>query len=285
MIGLEHNPDQIPAGIGLIEAIVLGLVEGLTEFLPVSSTGHLILANRILDLAESPLTIGIQFGAITAILVLYWERLWQALTGSFQPAPAGGDGPPNLLVQIMVAALPAAVLGLLLGDWIEQRMFSPGFVAATMTIGGVGLLLLESWVRHRSATVYDQLALVPYRTAFWIGMWQCLALLPGTSRSAATIAGALILGLSRTAAAEISFLVGLPILYGACMLEMTQHYEVVTGPLLLPMLVATVIAFLSALVVVRPFVHYLRHHSFAVFAVYRIGAGLLITLGCLRGAL
>ena len=126
---------------------------------------------------------------------------------------------------------------------------------------------------------------MPYQTALWIGVWQCVALLPGTSRSAATIAGALLLGLSRTAAAEISFLVGLPILYGACLLKIFQHHELLSGPLLEPMLVATSAAFVSALLVVRPFVHYLRRHTFAVFAVYRIAAGLLIVAGIAKGIL
>ena len=280
------NPDEIEAGIGLFDALVLGLVEGLTEFLPVSSTGHLILANHMLGLSESPLTVGIQFGAITAILVLYWHRLWAALASGLARAEPGAAAAPNLLLQIAVAAVPAAVLGLALGDWIEHNLFSVKFVAATMTLGGILLLVLEFWLRRKGgAERLGTLAQMPYQTAFWIGMWQCLALLPGTSRSAATIAGALLLGLSRTAAAEISFLVGLPILYGACLLKIFQHHELLSGPLLQPMLVATSAAFVSALVVVRPFVRYLRRHTFAVFAVYRIAAGLLIVAGITQGLL
>lgn len=270
--------------IGFVDAIVLGIVEGLTEFLPVSSTGHLILTNRMLGLVESPtMTIGIQFGAISAILVLYWRRLLHSLRAALRPPPAGQARPPNLLLQIVVAALPAAVLGLLAEDWIEAHLFSPGFVAGTITVGGVLLLVLEGWLRRGRRAETTDLAAMSYRTAFWIGVWQCLALLPGTSRSGATIAGALVLGLSRPAAAEFSFLVGLPILYGACAVKLASDWERVVGPLLMPMVVGTVMAFLSAIAVVVPFVRFLRARTFAPFAVYRIVAGLLVAAACLAG--
>ncbi|MGE3175047.1 MAG: undecaprenyl-diphosphate phosphatase [Planctomycetota bacterium] len=274
--------------VSVADAIWLGIVEGLTEFLPVSSTGHLIVTNRLLGLAETPLTVGIQLGAISAILVLYWRRLWDAARRMVTPAKAG-TRQPNLLLQIVIAALPAAVLGLLFDDLIEGYLFSAEFVAATMTIGGLLLLWLEQHLARRARRNGGgadapgggaDLAAMSYRTALWVGMFQCLALLPGTSRSGATIAGALLLGLSRTAAAEFSFLVGLPILYGACGVKLLTDWDAFAGPLLLPMLVGTVVSFLSALVVVRPFVAFLRRHTFAPFAIYRLVAGLLLAAGC-----
>jgi len=224
--------------------------------------------------------IGIQMGAITAILVLYWRRLWEALR---RVHPGRLRSEPNLLLQIVVAAAPAAVLGLVADHWLEAHLFTAEFVAGTMTVGGVLLLWLD---RHLAPTVTaagSELAAMRYRTALGIGAFQCLALLPGTSRSAATIAGALLLGLSRTAAAEFSFLVGLPILYGACGVKMLHDWRLVSGPLLWPMVVGTVVAFLTALVVVRPFVAFLRAHTFAPFAIYRVGAGLLLLLACVIG--
>ena len=273
---------QDPAShISLLDAVWLGLVEGLTEFLPVSSTGHLIVANRLLGLAESPLTIGIQLGAISAILVLYWRPLFDALRGA---ASLRASEQPNLLLQIAVAAAPAALLGLLCDDWIEERLFSAEFVALTMAVGGVLLLWVERLVRGRTARV-DSLLSMPYSTALAIGGFQCLALLPGTSRSGATIAGALLLGLTRTAAAEFSFLVGLPILYGAGVLKLAKEWELVSGPLLMPMVVGTVVSFVSALVVVRPFVAFLRAHTFAPFAWYRLLGGALLFALCASGAI
>ena len=273
-------PQEPGPSLTLLDAAWLGLVEGLTEFLPVSSTGHLIVANRLLGLAESPLTIGIQLGAITAILVLYGERLWQAVLAIVSPVTtAAAPRESNLLLQIVVAAMPAAVLGLLFDDWIESRLFSAEFVAVTMTLGGVLLLWLERVLRRRPALHGDGRAM-SYRMAFWIGCFQCLALLPGTSRSGATIAGALILGMSRTAAAEFSFLIGLPILYGACAVKLLKNWDQVSGPLLYPMVIGTLVAFVSALAVVKQFVAFLRGHTFVPFAIYRLMAGCLLIVGC-----
>lgn len=274
---------QDGAGVpSLLDAIVLGLVEGLTEFLPVSSTGHLIVAGHLLDCSNPTLEIGIQTGAITAILVLYARRLLDAAGQALRPV----RGQPNLLVQILVAALPAGVLGLLLDDWMEAHLFRTGVVATTMVAGGVALLLLERWLRRRpTGTAPIGLAAMSYRTAFAIGLVQCLALVPGTSRSAATIGGALLLGVSRIGAAEFSFLVGLPILYGACGMKLFKSIDELRGPLLVPFAVATVVAFLSALVVVRPFVWFLRLHSFAPFAWYRITAGAALAALACAGAI
>ena len=275
---------QEPSAIGLFEAIVLGLVEGLTEFLPISSTGHLIVAQRLLGMqaseANNVFAIGIQLGAISAILVLYWKRLWAATRTVLQPDPAR----PNLLLQIFVAAVPAVVLGLLFDDLIDEHLFSSRVVAGTVLVGGVLLLWLERFLRARGRGG-GEVATMSYRTALGIGLWQCLALVPGTSRAAATIAGALLLGLSRTAAAEFSFLVGLPILYGAALYKLLGYRAMLHGELLTAFVVGSVVAFLSALAVVVPFVAYLRRHDFRPFAWYRIVAGLVLVWLCWRGLL
>lgn len=268
--------------MSLFDALVLGLVEGVTEFLPISSTGHLIVAQRLLGHGESAtnnvFAIGIQMGAITAILVLYWQRLLTAARTAWRPAA----GAPNLLWQIAIAALPAATVGLLLDDWIDANLFSSRVVAATLVVGGVLLLWLERIVA-RSQAPGIELEHMSYRTAAWIGCFQCLALVPGTSRAGATIAGALLLGLSRTAAAEFSFLVGLPILYGASLWKLLGHADLLRADVLPAFAVGTLVSFLSAIVVVRPFVRFLRDHTFAPFAWYRIIGGALLAWLCWRG--
>ncbi|MCR9248524.1 MAG: undecaprenyl-diphosphate phosphatase [bacterium] len=275
------------AGPDLVDAVILGIVEGLTEFLPVSSTGHLIVTREFLGLGASPennlFVVGIQIGAITAILVLYWRRLLDALRTCLQPATGTGDTRRyNLLWQIAVAAVPAVVLGLLAEDWIDSHLFSAWVVAITMLIGGLLLLLLERLIRHRTSARED-LGVMTYPVALGIGLFQCLALIPGTSRSGATIAGAMLLGMSRTAAAEFSFLVGLPILYGAAIYKLIKAGDTLDGESLPPFLVGTAISFVSAIVVVKPFVAFLRRHTFAPFAWYRILAGGILGWLCWAG--
>ncbi|MFT4515548.1 MAG: undecaprenyl-diphosphatase [Planctomycetota bacterium] len=273
--------------LGWFEATVLGIVEGLTEFLPVSSTGHLIVAQRMLGLPEgdasNTFAIGIQIGAITAILVLYWRRLIDAMRTVAKPQA----GKPNLLWQIMIAAIPAGIIGLLFEKWIDANLFSAKVVAYTLVIGGVLLLILERFVKNRPETIED-LSSMSYRKAFYIGLWQCLALVPGTSRSGATISGALILGLSRTAAAEFSFLVGLPILYGASIYTLISMRDALNSDMIMPLVVGTVVSFLAAMAVVKPFVAFLRQHNFVPFAWYRIVVGIalivLISTGYLASA-
>jgi undecaprenyl-diphosphatase len=270
--------------IGLLDAVVLGLVEGLTEFLPISSTGHLIVAQRLLRLPAGEVAnvfaIGIQIGAISAILVLYWRRLLAAMRTVLVPL----RGQPNLWWQIALAAMPAALLGLCADDWIDAHLFSAPVVAAAMLGGGVVLLLLERWLRCRRVRGLE-LGEVSYACALAIGLCQCFALVPGTSRSAATIAGALVFGLSRTAAAEFSFLVGLPILYGASLFKLVKHRSSLHADVLPPLLLATLVSFATALAIVVPFVRFLRHHTFVPFAWYRLIAGALLAWLCWRGLL
>ena len=266
------NPADLPSWW---DAVVLGVVEGVTEFLPISSTGHLIVAQRALGYSAGETTnafnIVIQIGAITAILALYWRRLFAAAA-----AFRGGSGRgPNLIWQIGIAAAPVALVGLALHGWLREVLFSPRVVAGALMLGGLLLLLLERYLRRRPAAGVE-IAEMTYGTALWIGLWQCLALVPGTSRSGATIAGALVLGMRRTAAAEFSFLVGLPILYGASLVELYTLRESLHGGLLAPLCIAAGVAFLAALVVVKPFVAFLARHDFRVFAYYRIAAGAVI---------
>lgn len=278
-------PQALTAGlvepIGTWHALILGIVEGLTEFLPVSSTGHLIVANSWLGRSDPAMEVAIQAGAITAIVVLYWRRLFDALRTVARPV---GDR-TNLLWLLLVAALPAAVVGILCGDWIEANLFSVRTVAWALILGGVVLWGLERWYARRPQAASRPLEGMTLRHAFGIGVCQCLALIPGTSRSAATIAGGLVFGYARTAAAEFSFLVGLPILYGASLLKLRHDGARLTGPLLPDFLVATGVSFVTALLVVGPFVAFLRRHTFVPFAIYRIAFGALLLVLIGRGAI
>ncbi|MEC8650995.1 MAG: undecaprenyl-diphosphate phosphatase [Planctomycetota bacterium] len=266
-----------------LDAVVLGVVEGVTEFLPVSSTGHLIVAQRALGLGSSPamnaFAIGIQLGAISAILALYWRPLVEAA----RALGRRGDARPNLLYLIAVAAAPAAALGLLLEDVIDDYLFSPWVVAGALVVGGVLLLALERHVDGRAPSGLE-VADVSYRAALAIGFWQCLALIPGTSRSGASIGGAMMLGLSRTAAAEFSFLLGLPVLYGASTVKLITLGGALSD-MLVPVIIGTSVSFCAALVVVRPFLAFLRRRDFRLFAYYRIAAGGALFVMLAAGAL
>ncbi len=270
-------------GVGVWHALLLGIVEGLTEFLPVSSTGHLIVVNRLLGHENPTLEIGIQAGAITAIAVLYRARLLAAARDLL--ARRAGPG-PNLLTLIVTAALPAIALGLLADDWLEARLMTPRVVALTTLAGGALLIMLEGWLagrRARGVILQGTVASMSLLQALGIGLFQTLALVPGVSRSGSTIAGALLLGFTRGAAAEFSFLVGLPILYGACLLKLWKVRTTLHGALLVDLLVAAVAAFVTAALVVRPFVRFVQRRTFLPFAVYRVVVGIAMLAWLGRG--
>ncbi len=259
-----------PGPLGPLEAALLGLVEGLTEFLPVSSTGHLILTSWLLgrtgDAGLEAYEIVIQSGAILAVLGLYRERVAEMLRGLAGRDPAGR----RLLVNLAVGVFPALVLGVLLKKPIDRWLFHPGPVAAALAIGGLVMLACEPLRRRR---VEDGVGLeqLGWRQALAIGLVQCVAMWPGTSRSLATILGGLAVGLRPPAAAEFSFLLALPTLLAA-----TGYSLLKDGPLIaasvtpLSALVGIVVAMVSAGLAVKGFVHWLGHHGLQPFAVYRI---------------
>ncbi len=280
---LCHPAEEAVGVVDWTFALVMGLVEGITEFLPISSTGHLILTADLFGREAGAFLIAIQMGAITAILLLYWRRLWDALgqmlRGS-EPGGASGEAQQaqrvNLLWLILAAALPPAALGLLFGDFIHEQLFDPAVVATAMVLGGIVFLVLERWHRQRTEDSYRSVARMTVGQALILGVFQSLALFPGTSRSGAVMVGALVLGFRRTAAAEFSFLVGLPLLYGASLRELCSRGLGATP--LDEVLIALAASFVSALVVVKPFVRFLGNHTFVPFAWYRILVGGVVAL-------
>ena len=251
-------------------AIVLGIVEGLTEFLPVSSTGHLILVGHWMgftgDLAGT-FEVVIQLGAILAVVVEARAMLLRHLRR------LGTPGSRSFFLNLVVAFLPAAVLGVMCHDAIKTQLFNPRNVAWALIVGAVAIFIVERWhPRMRTQTVEA----IGMRQALGIGVAQCAALFPGFSRAAATILGGLLAGLDRPTAAQFSFLLAIPTLAGAAVLDLAKSYDTLTGPDLGWMGVGFVVAFFSAWAAVRWFIRFVSHHSLAWFGAYRLLVGILV---------
>ncbi len=261
-----------------LDAILLGLVEGITEFLPISSTGHLILTQSLLglegDAVERQLII-IQGAAILAVCWEYRVRLWETATRFFVAAPAR-----RFVLNLFVAFLPLAILGLLFEDAIESALFAPIPVAIALIVGGFVILWAEGRQHRESiATVDDMTAL----DALKIGLFQALALMPGTSRSAATIIGGLFIGMQRRAATEFSFFIAIPTLLAATAYKLWQARDTLTTAELQPLAISSAVAFISALLAVRFLIRFVSRHSFASFAWYRIAFGIIILVTAWTG--
>jgi undecaprenyl-diphosphatase len=253
-----------------ITAILLGIVEGITEYLPVSSTGHLILATELLgyDAQKWALfNIAIQPGAILAILVLYWRTFRDVIVGLTGLEPDSIAFTRNLLI----AFTPAVVLGLILGDQIELLLENAGIVAASLVIGGIAILIVE---RLAKPVDLGGVSKVSLRQSTLIGLVQCLAMIPGVSRSGATILGAMALGVDRKTAAEFSFFLAVPTLTGATAMQLYKHGAGMTAEDMRLIAIGFVVAFIVALAVVKVFVTVVSRIGFAPFAWYRIIAGL-----------
>jgi undecaprenyl-diphosphatase len=256
-----------------LTAILLGIVEGLTEFVPVSSTGHLILASELFgyDAATwAMFNVVIQLGAILAVVVQYWRTFWDAGVGVLKLEPAGLRFARNLLV----AFIPSAVLGLLLKDQIDVMLGSPSIVGWALIAGGIAILVIEKASRPGPDT---GVADIPLKKVIGIGLAQCVSMIPGVSRSGATIMGALAMGVGRKTAAEFSFFLAVPTMVGASTLELADNWNRFpagnTGVGWDEIAIGFVVSFVVAFAVIRAFVAYVSRHGFAPFAWYRIVAG------------
>lgn len=257
----------------LLIAIILGIVEGVTEFLPVSSTGHLILATELLGFDSekwAAFNVIIQLGAILAIVVLYWRTFWAVLDGMMRAKPTSW----RFVRNVLIGFLPSAILGFLLIDRIEAMLGNPEIVAVALIAGGIAILAVERIVTR---TPIVGVAEMPVRTAVGVGIIQCLSMIPGVSRSGATIMGGLSLGVDRRTAAEFSFFLAVPTMTGATTLELVKHRDALlagaSGVGFGTVAVGFVVSFIVAIVVVKAFVHYISRNGFAPFAWYRILAG------------
>ena len=255
----------------LITVILLGIVEGLTEFLPVSSTGHLILASELLgyDSAQwAMFNVVIQLGAIMAVVVLYWRTFWAVAMGLLRMEPVSW----RFLRNLLVAFIPAVVIGLALHNYIEALLGAPKVVAVALVVGGVAILVIERLVKN---TYFHGIADIPLLRVIGIGFIQCLAMVPGVSRSGATIMGALALGVERRTAAEFSFFLAIPTMLGATTLELVKYHDQLTSDAVGwgDIGIGLVVSFIVAILVIKWFVGIVSRHGFGPFAWYRIIAG------------
>ena len=266
--------------LDIIKSIAFGIVEGVTEFLPISSTGHLILLEDLLHMDQpaeffNVYKVVIQLGAIMAVVVLYWSRLWPF--GKTKSASAK-RATWQLWGKVVIACIPAVVAGYFLDDIVDAKLSTPFVVAAMLIVYGIAFIVVEKMCRGKEFRI-NKLSSLDNKTALFIGFFQILALIPGTSRSGATILGAMLLGVGRTAAAEFSFFLGIPIMFGASGLKILKYFlagNSFTGEQWIILITGTIVSFLVALVAIRTFIGYLKKHSFTAFGIYRIVLGIVV---------
>jgi len=255
----------------LLKTIVIGIVEGLTEFLPISSTGHIILAEQLLDF-EGPegkvFEIVIQLGAILAVCVLYYAKIFATIGGVIRRDPVS----TRFALAVIVAFLPAVVIGVALHKHIKALLDKPVVVAVSLIVGGIVILIVERYAQRPRVKSVDD---IDWKTALFIGLCQCLAMIPGVSRSGATIMGARAFRVDRATSAEFSFFLAIPTMIGATLYDLSKNWSTLDWQGSGLIAIGFVAAFLSALVVVKPFVRFVSRHGFGIFAWYRIAVGAL----------
>ena len=266
--------------IEILKAVLFGIVEGITEWLPISSTGHLILLNEFVTLKmtdefQSMFDVVIQLGAILAVIVLFFHKLnpFSAKKDSVQKKDTW-----SLWFKVIVAVIPSAVIGLLLDDWMDAHFYNYVVVAIMLIVYGVAFLFVEKWNASRKFRITDVSA-IDYRTALLMGAFQCLSLIPGTSRSGSTILGAILVGVSRSAGAEFSFFMAIPTMLGASAIKFLKFMLSgvgITGMEIAVPVVGCVVSFIVSLLVIKALMDYVRKHTFSAFGVYRIILGLVV---------
>jgi len=274
----------------IFKTIILGIVEGITEWLPISSTGHLILVSEFVKLDKSDdfkemFDVVIQLGAIMAVVVIFWSKLWPfGRKNNPQPFRKEGWGSyvkKDIFVmwfKVLVACIPAIIVGLTLDDWIDEHLYNPWTVGIALIVFGIAFIIVENWNKGKTpkVTSIDQLT---YKAAFIIGCFQLLAaLFPGTSRSGATIIGALIIGISRVVAAEFTFYLAIPVMFGASLLKLVKYDGGFSSGEIAVLATGMIVAFLVSLFVIKFLMDYIKKHDFKVFGWYRIVLGALVLL-------
>lgn len=271
--------------IEILKVIVLGIVEGITEWLPISSTGHLIIVNEFLKLKASDafvemFNVVIQLGAILAVIVLYFKRLWPIDKKKDSKGLEWNKDKLILWAKILVACVPAGIIGILFDDKIDEIFYNPYVVSVTLIIYGVVFILIEIRNRNKEFKITDVKAMT-FKTALIIGLFQVLALIPGTSRSGATIVGAMLIGTSRTAAAEFTFFLAIPVMAGASLVKILKFVSDGTGFTqneLYMLIIGMLVAYLVSMLVIKFLMSYIRKHDFKPFGVYRIILGIAVLL-------
>ncbi|MFZ4412335.1 MAG: undecaprenyl-diphosphate phosphatase [Bacteroidales bacterium] len=244
------------------QAIIIAIVEGITEFLPISSTGHMIITEKILGIENSDFlkafTVNIQFGAILSVIILYWKRFFQTL---------------HFYYKLFIAFIPAMILGFIFSDFIDSMLENVVVVAITLLLGGILLLFVDKWFNKPKE---DQK--ISYPTAFKIGLYQCIAMIPGVSRSAATIVGGMTQGLNRKTAAEFSFFLAVPTMFAATAYKLLKNYKTIDAANINLLIIGNIVAFIVAMIAIKGFITFLTKYGFKVFGYYRILLGAIILI-------
>ena len=267
--------------VEMLKVIFLGIVEGITEWLPISSTGHMLLVDEFirLDMTDSfkeMFFVVIQLGAILAVVLLFWKKMFP-FQFKDKTQPVVRKDIFSLWFKVVAACIPGAVVTLLFDDYVDAHFHTPLVIAAALIFYGFAFILIENWNKKRKVRV-ESLNDITYQTAFLIGLFQVLAIIPGTSRSGATIVGALLLGVSRTAAAEFTFYLAVPVMAGASLLKLVKFGFHFTGMEFAVLLVGMVSAFVVSIFIIRFLMDYIRKHDFTVFGWYRIVLGILVLI-------
>lgn len=267
--------------VEMLKAVLFGVVEGITEWLPISSTGHMILLDEFVQLQMSDafktmFNVVIQLGAILAVVVLYFPKLWPFRRGEKGLASWLRMDTVSLWIKVVVAILPSAIVGIPLDDWMDAHLHTAPVVAAMLVIYGVAFILIERRQNPQRRARIQSVELIDLRMALGIGLFQVLSLVPGTSRSGATILGGVLMGCSRAAASEFSFFLAIPTMAGASLIKVLKFGLDFTGVELLILLTGCVTAFVVSVVAIKTFIGYVKKHSFTAFGWYRIALGALV---------
>lgn len=265
--------------IEIIKVVFLGIVEGITEWLPISSTGHMLLVDEFITLDASDafkemFFVVIQLGAILAVVLLFWKKM---LPLQFQDKtqPVIRRDTVSLWLKVVVACIPGAIVTLLFDDYIETHLHTPTVIAAALILYGVAFIVIETWNKKRVPTTKN-LEDITYRIAFLIGLFQVLSIIPGTSRSGATIVGALLIGVSRVAAAEFTFFLAVPVMFGLSAIKILKFGFSFTGQELIILVIGMIVAFAVSVLVIKFLMGYIKKHDFKVFGWYRILLGIVV---------
>ncbi len=265
-----------------LKVIFLGIIEGITEWLPISSTGHMLLVDEFLQLNASDefkemFFVVIQLGAILAVVLLFWKKMWPFRLGENKRTVVVRKKVFSVWFKVIVACVPGAIVTLLFDDFIEAHLHTPFVIAAALIVYGVAFIVVEKHNRTRKPSI-RKLSEIDYKTALLIGLFQVLSIIPGTSRSGATIIGALIIGVSRTAGAQFTFFLAVPVMFGLSFIKLLKFGLAFTGTELAILLVGSVSAFLVSLLVIKFLMNYIKKHDFTVFGWYRIALGIVVML-------
>lgn len=265
-----------------LKVIFLGVIEGITEWLPISSTGHILLVDEFLQLGASDefkemFFVVIQLGAILAVVLLFWKKMWPFRLGENKRTVVVRKKVFSVWFKVIVACVPGAIVTLLFDDFIEAHLHTPFVIAAALIVYGIAFIVVEKHNRTRKPSI-RKLSEIDYKTALLIGLFQVLSIIPGTSRSGATIIGALIIGVSRTAGAQFTFFLAVPVMFGLSFIKLLKFGLAFTGTELAILLVGSVSAFLVSLLVIKFLMNYIKKHDFTVFGWYRIALGIVVML-------